>query len=167
MATSWYAGNDVAVDPTFQGGDVEFIVLARNRDRAGDLGDESEVDTQRLLILPIGQPSGDGGYPPTQPTTQPRPESAGSHEDSLDVGAPDAVESKFKIVDLADEAPVGIDHLPIEQVQLEVQRPCLGHYCPAFVQIISGIAATDATTMMMRKMLARKLVTRPFDLSPM
>jgi hypothetical protein len=167
MVTSRYAGDDMAVDPTFQRSDVEFIVLAGNRDGAGDIGDESEVEMQRLLVLTIGQPSGDSGYPPTQPTTQPRSESAGPDEDGLDIGTAHAVEGEFKIIDLADEASVGIDHLPVQQVQLKVQRPCLCHHCPALVQIISGIAATEATTMITRKILARKLVSRPFDLSPM
>ena len=104
-----------------------------------------------------------------RPRRPPRrgPRARGPSQNGRDERAPGFVDIEFEVVALADEAPVGVDHLPVEQVQVQVQGASVGHHCPAFVHNISGIAATEAMTMMTRKMLPRKLVTRPLDLSPM
>ena len=73
----------------------------------------------------------------------------------------DAVE--LEVVDDADRGAVGIEYLPVQQVQAGVDD---SHW-PAPVTIISGMAASEAATIITRYMDPNMLSNLPFVLSPM
>jgi hypothetical protein len=62
---------------------------------------------------------------------------------------------ELKILHYCDGNTVYVEHLPVKQMQLDVQPPirlivCVGSHCPAPVMIKSGIAAIAAARMITR-----------------
>src|SRR2546430_9185186 len=81
---------------------------------------------------------------PAEPTAQRGRPAQDLVDDGKSVGI--GLERELEVVDLARGHPVDIDDLAVQQVDARPQRTAnFAHDPPAFVMIINGNVATDAT----------------------
>ena len=73
-----------------------------------------------------------------EPAASPR---VAADENRRDLGLAVREPGQLEVVDLAAVAPVAIDELVVENTEAEVELS-VGHPCPPFVRIMSGIAET-------------------------
>jgi hypothetical protein len=131
MATSRDPGDHVLLNPPFQGGRVELCPGGADLDLLADVGDLTETDDADGLG---GDAFGYCGDPTAQPSADAWPEGTWSYDDAADEYVAGFVLLEFQIVDFADELPVSIDHLAVQEVEVEIEHAAVGHgHCPAFV----------------------------------
>src|SRR3954447_8019192 len=95
----------------------------------------------------------------------PRARTTENHDD---IGTAVAVKRELQIVDVRDFALVAVDNLAVEEQQTGVDAFRSLHVrAPAFVAIISGIAANAAVTTTSSMMNPSTFDSREFVLSPM
>jgi hypothetical protein len=131
MAASRDAGDDVIVDPTFEGVDREFGPCRVDADGVADLFDVLEIDARR--VTGIGQAGGNGGEPVPEPATDTGSEGPRSDEDGGDVGVSVLADFEFEVIDLADEPVIGICDLAVQEMKMQVEFATLRSHWPAFV----------------------------------
>src|SRR3954454_16286753 len=152
--------------PVLERGDPEFVARAVDHDRAADLGDPFERDPPRLGVTAHREAPPHCHHPGAEPPGQPRAQRLRAHQESGDVPRAAAALGELDVVDVADQPAVLVDHLVVEQPEVQVEGfGC--HHCPAAVISMSGIAATDATTTTIRKIVPRTLATGPLTRRPM
>ena len=133
------------------------------------LGALAELDVRADLVHlvprdpdapPASQPSGD----PADDTRTRTPDSGAAQDrDYFEVPARRALERD--VVDFAAAPAVDVEQLMIEQVETEVDRLC--QFCPTFVRIMSGMAATAITMITTRYRIPSAFAIRPFVYSRM
>src|SRR4051812_30742723 len=140
--------DDVPAGPSFERGRAELVLWDGHGDGAADVLDEGHVDAFWCRVAVGRQAARDGPDPEPEPAAEPRSQSKRAGQDAGDVVRTGSVDrlGQLEVVHLADHAAVGIDHLPVEQVQLQVEHPPswlgravrriasgLGGHWPAFV----------------------------------
>jgi hypothetical protein len=119
MTAPWYPRDDVVVDPFLEWVDLDVISGLVDADVVTYVCHVPEVDRRRLLG--VGQTIGDRGEPVPESASDPWSERARADRDRCDIRVAVSADLEFEVIDLADEMALGIDDLPIQQVQLQIE----------------------------------------------
>src|SRR5215218_7543980 len=140
--------DDAVAGPGLQPVGLQLGLGDAEVDGAADLLDDGERDPGGMVVVAVAQAVGDrlqpGPEPPPEPAAErPRPGQDGRHRRRAAAGG----ELQLEVVNLARQAAILVDQLPVEQVQSRVHGAA-GHrdQLPALVRIINGIVATATTT---------------------
>jgi hypothetical protein len=141
----------VVAQPALEPIDAKMRSASPHVHRAVDPRHVSEFDARGLGTRLCAKPFPRIDHPVAETTSKTRTQSSRAAEERRHDKSTVALR-EGKVVDLGHWPPVRVDDLPIQQVKSgvvstsgRVRICCLGHHCPAFVMIINGIAATEAT----------------------
>src|SRR4051812_10642546 len=123
MAASRDSGDHVLFNPPFQRVNAELRSGRADLDLFADVGDLAETDHMGGLG---GDTLRDGGDPADQPSADARSEGTRSNDDAADEHVPRFVFFQFQVVDLADELPVPVENLAVQEVEVEIEHPTEG-----------------------------------------
>src|SRR3954447_302089 len=140
------ARDEMLIDPSVEREHTCRTARYGEMDGAVDFRDDTHRDAVRIGMHGWMESLPDGDDPPRHAAAEARSPGTRSAQDGNDVRLTVFVVGRLEVVDVRDLSVVAVDDLAVEQQQARVDGAGnFGVHVPAFVAIISGIAAKAAT----------------------